>query len=224
LAYERRKGDNTVLVVLNFSDKAVDVTVSGITAGAYTRVLDSETVSSGFPTSNTALSNSSSLHLGAKGYQVYSNGNDFETHHLYVDNRTSWNQFDLYGWGDCEFFGSWPGATYAPTVTVNAKTWRNYEYTVTKGQTELEMHLIFHNNIGEYNPNDRRRLVDLTKVGDYFLTITDTGYEIVTALGEIENNSSSLHGGDRGRLILHNCQFFILRGEKVYTVTGQEVK
>ena len=40
----------------------------------------------------------------------------------------------------------------------------------------------------------------------------------------LEDVSSSLQGGDRGRLILHNGQIFILRGEKVYTVTGQEVK
>ena len=46
-----------------------------------------------------------------------------------------------------------------------------------------------------------------------------------TTTGEsqgIEETSSSLQGGDRGRLILHNGQIFILRGEKVYTLTGQE--
>ena len=40
----------------------------------------------------------------------------------------------------------------------------------------------------------------------------------------LDEISSSLQGGDRGRLILHNGQIFILRGEKIYTVTGQEVK
>ena len=40
----------------------------------------------------------------------------------------------------------------------------------------------------------------------------------------IDNVSSSLQGGDRGRLILHNGQIFILRGEKVYTLQGQEVR
>ena len=41
---------------------------------------------------------------------------------------------------------------------------------------------------------------------------------------DIDDISSSLQGGDRGRLILHNGQIFILRGEKVYTITGQEVR
>ena len=40
----------------------------------------------------------------------------------------------------------------------------------------------------------------------------------------IDNVSSSLQGGDRGRLILRDGQIYILRGEKVYTVTGQEVR
>ncbi len=40
----------------------------------------------------------------------------------------------------------------------------------------------------------------------------------------LEEISSSLQGGDRGRLILHNGQIFILRGEKVYTLQGQEVR
>ena len=41
---------------------------------------------------------------------------------------------------------------------------------------------------------------------------------------DIENVSSSFQGGDRGRLILRDGQIFILRGDKTYTLTGQEVK
>ena len=52
-----------------------------------------------------------------------------------------------------------------------------------------------------------------------FGTFTTTG----DAQG-IEEISSSIQGGDRGRLILHNGQIFILRGDKTYTLTGQEVK
>jgi hypothetical protein len=50
------------------------------------------------------------------------------------------------------------------------------------------------------------------------------GYQdkLPTALDEID--SSSLQGGDRGRLILVNGQIFILRGDKIYTLQGQEVK
>ncbi|MBQ7258407.1 MAG: leucine-rich repeat domain-containing protein [Paludibacteraceae bacterium] len=40
----------------------------------------------------------------------------------------------------------------------------------------------------------------------------------------LEDVSSSLQGGDRGRLILHDGQIYILRGDKTYTLTGAEVK
>ena len=41
---------------------------------------------------------------------------------------------------------------------------------------------------------------------------------------DIENTASSLQGGDRGRLILRDGQIFILRGEKTYTLQGQEIE
>ena len=56
---------------------------------------------------------------------------------------------------------------------------------------------------------------------------TYSGSFTTTSEGEaqgVEEISSSLQGGDRGKLILHNGQILILRGEKIYTVTGQEVK
>jgi hypothetical protein len=40
----------------------------------------------------------------------------------------------------------------------------------------------------------------------------------------LEEISSSLQGGDRGRLILHDGQIFILRGEKIYTIDGRKVR
>lgn len=43
-----------------------------------------------------------------------------------------------------------------------------------------------------------------------------------TAIDQID--SSSLQGGDRGRLILRNGQILILRGDKTYTLTGVELK
>ena len=50
-------------------------------------------------------------------------------------------------------------------------------------------------------------------------TFTTTGD--AQGLDEI---SSSLQGGDSGRLIYHEGQIFILRGDKIYTLQGQEVK
>ena len=58
-------------------------------------------------------------------------------------------------------------------------------------------------------------------LASYSSEFTTTGHNAPQGLDEI---SSSLQGGDRGRLILHDGQIYILRGEKVYTLTGQEVK
>ncbi len=47
--------------------------------------------------------------------------------------------------------------------------------------------------------------------------------ECATGEQGIDNiDSSDLQGGDRGRLILRDGQVFILRGDKTYTLTGQE--
>ena len=60
-----------------------------------------------------------------------------------------------------------------------------------------------------------------TVLASYSSEFTTTGQNAPKGLDEI---SSSLQGGDRGRLIYHDGQIFILRGEKVYTLTGQEIK
>lgn len=58
-------------------------------------------------------------------------------------------------------------------------------------------------------------------IASYSGNFTTTGEGVATGVEEI---SSSLQGGDRGRLILRNGQIFILRGDKTYTLTGTEVK
>lgn len=73
--------------------------------------------------------------------------------------------------------------------------------------------------------------IQITQSGEYLLQLTNPswGYTIYgqfnyapQGIDQIE--SSSLQGGDRGRLILLNGQILILRGEKTYTLQGQEVK
>ena len=58
-------------------------------------------------------------------------------------------------------------------------------------------------------------------VATYSGSFTTTSEGIATGVEEV---SSSLQGGDRGRLILRDGQIFILRGDKTYTLTGAEVK
>ena len=58
-------------------------------------------------------------------------------------------------------------------------------------------------------------------VATYSGSFTTTSEGIATGVEEV---SSSLQGGDRGRLILHNGQILIFRGEKVYTIDGRKVR
>ncbi len=60
-----------------------------------------------------------------------------------------------------------------------------------------------------------------TVLASYSSEFTTTGHNAPQGLEDVP---SSLQGGDRGRLIYHDGQIFILRGDKTYTLTGQEVK
>ena len=73
--------------------------------------------------------------------------------------------------------------------------------------------------------------IQITESGEYLLKLTNPswGYTIVgrfnyVAEGIDNVNSSSLQGENKGRLIIHDGHLLILRGEKTYTITGQEVR
>jgi hypothetical protein len=74
LAYTCQYGDSEALVVLNFSTTAVNATVSGITAGDWSRWLDSQTISEGVSRKQFRLNEMNNFELEAKGYQVYVKG------------------------------------------------------------------------------------------------------------------------------------------------------
>lgn len=70
-AYEKKKGDNTVVVILNLGTSAVNVTIPDVEEGAYNQVLCSETVSTDVSTiTEVALSATAPVNIGAKGYLV----------------------------------------------------------------------------------------------------------------------------------------------------------
>ena len=72
MAYEKKKGDNTVVVILNLGTSAADVTLYDVEEGAYNQVLCSETVSTDVSTiTEVALLPSSPVNIGAKGYKVF---------------------------------------------------------------------------------------------------------------------------------------------------------
>ncbi len=77
------------------------------------------------------------------------------------------------------------------------------------------------NSNTQYGYNLTAKDANNQTVATYSGEFTTTSEGTATGIEEI---SSSLQGGDRGRLILRNGQILILRGEKEYTLTGQEVR
>lgn len=70
-AYTKVKGDNTVLVVLNFSADSAKCEIPGIAEGVYTQWLNSETIALRVVKKDVRLSSSPQLTLPPKGYAVY---------------------------------------------------------------------------------------------------------------------------------------------------------
>ena len=72
--------------------------------------------------------------------------------------------------------------------------------------------------------------LQITESGEYQLLLTNPSWDysiygtFYYAPQGIEQIHSSTQGGETSRLVLMNGQIYILRGEKVYTLTGQEVR
>ncbi len=99
------------------------------------------------------------------------------------------------------------GAYHAPAAIMTAN---GLQFTVTG----LNSNTKYSYSVTAKDGND-------VPVATYSGEFTTTSEGIATGVEEV---SSSLPGGERGRLILHNGQIYILRGEKVYSITGQEVR
>ena len=99
------------------------------------------------------------------------------------------------------------GVYHAPAAVMTAN---GLQFTVTG----LDSNTQYGYNLTAKDSNDQT-------VATYSGEFTTTSEGIATGVEEI---SSSLQGGDRGRLILYDGQIFILRGEKVYTIDGRKVR
>ena len=103
------------------------------------------------------------------------------------------------------FAPSRDGSHHAPAAIMTAN---GLQFTVTG----LDSNTQYGYNLTAKDANDQT-------IATYSGSFTTTSEGETTGVEEV---SSSLQGGDRGRLILRNGQVFILRGDKTYTLTGQE--
>lgn len=189
-AYERRRGNEHVVVMLNFGDNSTTFRVTGDLPN-----INGVDVFSG---KKAKLSSGASFTLPALGYAVYvydENGGEMDpdpvdpdqpaTYNIYVNDRTGWNNLFLYAWidGHDSFFGGWPGRQFTERETVNG-----IEYRVIRGlePTDDEHHLIYHNNEGK-----QFDIEPMPIKNHIFLTLGGDG-EVATSVDEIEYQEDAL--------------------------------
>lgn len=98
---------------------------------------------------------------------------DYTGFTVYVEDNTGWDGLFLYGWGDAEFAGAWPGLAVTGTKIINGIHYKYFDlgYDAEK----LNLNFTFNNNAGKQLP-DISAKVDR----DFYFCITDTDSEDVT--------------------------------------------
>ena len=114
----------------------------------------------------------------------------------------------------------------APVFTI---TFVNYDGTQLQSGEIAEGEIPQYTGVTPTKPEDEQNTYTFSGWTPEIVAVTENATYTATYTAspkgqDLEEISSSLQGGDRGRLILRNGQVFILRGEKMYTVTGQEIK
>ena len=173
LAFTRKQGDSEVLVLLNVGTSAANATLTGLSSGAWSLWLDSETIAQGVSRKQMNLNATTVLSIPAKGYKVYVKGTYSEEElpeqpqpqpvaytptlesdseiSIFFETSTS-SSYAAWVWGDLgggEAYcsnASWPGDELelkGQTVTGNYI----YKYCVTK-VTEIPSYLIISKNSG----------------------------------------------------------------------------
>ena len=88
---------------------------------------------------------------------------------IYIEDKTGWDAFYVYAWGDKEIFGGWPGVAPSETETIGGVS---YKVLTVEGNGETE-NLIFNNNNG--TQYDAATIV-LDK--DYYIVANPEGAEV----------------------------------------------
>lgn len=84
---------------------------------------------------------------------------------IYIEDKTGWSALYLYGWGDVELFGGWPGEAPMGNTTIDGV---NYCYWVVSGKGET-VNLILNDNAGtQYDA------ATITIDKDYYFTASST--------------------------------------------------
>ena len=168
--YERRQGDESVVVMLNFNDSQKTFSISGNLPGF--------TGKDAFTGNTGRMATGESFTLPAQGYAVYvkdGEGGDLpivtipDTYNIYIKDETGWNDLYLYAYvdGAPSIFGEWPGIKVTETEVVNGVS---YKVIRNVSATDIEQTFIANDNNG--NQVDIAGLYTITE--NVYLTVGGT--------------------------------------------------
>lgn len=126
----------------------------------------------GEQTANYSLATAQDYYLVAESGILHDKDEVLATYHLYVRDLTGWEDFDVYAYGDKDYFGGWEGKTSPDnTIAIDGVAYKVYDFQAIEGST-IDMKIIFHNGVTDMeDPNYHRQLYDVTEARDYYFTV-----------------------------------------------------
>lgn len=132
-------------------------------------------------------------------------------HYVYAIDDTGWDALGLYAWGDSEFFGAWPGITWAGEAEVGGYIFKVFPFDTEGGSYSL----IFN------NWNNGSQLADyaVTANRDYYFRLSDKVEEITDHI-----MSTTIGGRNQATVIkMANGVVTADRAIEAYTIEGRLV-
>lgn len=199
MAFTRKSGDSEILVVMNMANSAGNATITGLTSGAWSLWLTSETIAQGTSRKQETFGTSKTISLEAKGYRVYVKGtyseedipkkeldvytptlDDANEISIFFETATE-TTYNVWVWNtggdgkDYAVSGNWPGDAMKLMGQTDTGNYI-YKYIITKKNT-LPDYLIISKNGGNNKIYDG---IDYVNHG-YFVEGQTTPTQIITA-------------------------------------------
>ena len=199
MALTRKSGDSEILVVMNMANSAGNATITGLTSGAWSLWLTSETIAQGTSRKQETFGTSKTISLEAKGYRVYVKGtyseedipkkeldvytptlDDANEISIFFETATE-TTYNVWVWNtggdgkDYAVSGNWPGDAMKLMGQTDTGNYI-YKYIITKKNT-LPDYLIISKNGGNNKIYDG---IDYVNHG-YFVEGQTTPTQIITA-------------------------------------------